>query len=133
MLNVLVLQGHHVESSQAVLVAPPPPLPLLHRKALVSPEEKSTPMINPEEPVVDTPSMVPDTLDTPIKSKIPLPAPTPSEAAHHRPQPRRRSWIHRLLLLNAESFEKGGLLWWQHYIVTRNGCLISYADSKRQL
>ena len=49
------------------------------------------------------------------------------------PQPRRRSWIHQLLLLNAESFEKGGLLWWQGYVVTRNGCLISYADSKRQL
>ena len=60
-----------------------PPLPLLHRKALVSPEEKSTPMINPEERVVDTPSMVPDALATPIKSKIPLPVPTPSQPAYH--------------------------------------------------
>ena len=72
------------KSSQAVLVAPPLPLPLLHRKALVSPEEKSTPMINPEEPVVGTLSMMPDALATPIKSKIPLPVPTPSQAAHHR-------------------------------------------------
>ena len=71
------------KSSQAVFVAPPPPLSLLHTKALVLPEEKSTPKIKPEEPVVDIPSMVPDALDTPIKSKIPLPVPTPSQAAHH--------------------------------------------------
>ena len=72
------------KSSQAVLVVPPPPLPLLHRKALVSLEDTSTSKIKPEEPVVDTPSMVPDEVDTPIQSKIPLPVPTPSQAAHHR-------------------------------------------------
>ena len=41
-------------------------------------------MVKPEERVVDTPSMVPDALAMPIKSKIPLPVPTPSQAAHHR-------------------------------------------------
>ena len=63
------------KSSQAVFFAPPPPLPLLHRKAIVLPEEKSTPMINTEEPVVDTLSIVSDALATPIKS--------PSQPAHH--------------------------------------------------
>ena len=73
------------KSSQAVPVAPPPLLPLLDKtNPLVSPEETSTSKIKPEEPVVDTPSMVPDALDTPIKSKIQLPVPTHSEAAHHR-------------------------------------------------
>ena len=33
----------------------PPPSPLLERNVLVSPEEKSTPKIKPEESVADTP------------------------------------------------------------------------------
>ena len=121
------------KSSQAVLVAPPPLLPLLDKtNPLVSLEETSTSKINPEEPVVDTPSMVPDALVTPSQTYH-------SQCLHlvrqHiiDPQPRHRSWIHQLLLLNAESFEKGGRLWWQDYVVTRSGCLTSYADSKRQL
>ena len=73
------------KSLQAVLVAPSLPLPLLDKtNPLVSPEETSTSKIKPEEPVVDTPSMVPGALDTPIKSKIPLPVPTPSQDTHHR-------------------------------------------------
>ena len=73
------------KSSQTVFVPRPRPPPVLDKtNPLVSLEETSTSKIKPEEPVVDTPSMVPDALDTPIKSKIPLPVPTPSQAAHHR-------------------------------------------------
>ena len=39
--------------------------------------------IKREEPVVDTPSTVPDALVTPIKTKIPLPVPRASQLAHH--------------------------------------------------
>ena len=41
----------------------------------------STPKIASEEPVADTPSIVPDALATPIKSTIPPSVPTPSQAA----------------------------------------------------
>ena len=71
--------------SQAVLVPPLPPPPLLRdRNVLASPEQKSILKIKLEEPVADTPSIVSDALATPIKSTIPLPVPTPSQPANHR-------------------------------------------------